>query len=129
MIARGQGAGGRLQGHGAIPAAGAGAEGQPAGVLACGPSQGAAAGVADAERLHDGVTAPLDRGEREARGTCADGRWDRCRRDSEGDGDGDRGCAVGPHCDPAIIGSGGKRTGCDADGYRASSHTITWRVR
>ena len=81
------------------------------------------------ERLRGGVTASLNRGEREARGTGADGRRDRCRRDGEGDGDGDRGCAVGPHCDPAIIGSGGKRTGCDTDGYRASSHTITWRVR
>ena len=71
MGARGQGAGSRLQSHGAIAAASAGAEGQPTGVLACGPIQGAAAGVADAERLRGGVTAPLDRGEREARGTRA----------------------------------------------------------
>ncbi len=45
------------------------------------------------ECLRGGVTAPLDGGEREARGTRADGRWHGCRRDSEGDGDGDRGVA------------------------------------
>ena len=63
------------------------AEGQPARILACGPMQGAAAGVVDAERLRGGVTALLDRGEREARGTGADGRWHGCSRDGEGDGD------------------------------------------
>ena len=52
-----------------VATTGAGAESQPARILACGPVQGAAAGVVDAERLHGGVTAPLDRGEREARGT------------------------------------------------------------
>ena len=89
MGARGQGAGSRLQSHGAIAGASAGAEGQPAGVLACGPVEGAAAGVADTERLRGGVTAPLNGGEREARGTGADGRWHGCRRDGEGDGDRD----------------------------------------
>ena len=58
--------------------------------------QGAAAGVADTERLRGGITAPLDRSEREARGSCADGRWHGCRRDGEGDGDRDRGrCSLG----------------------------------
>ena len=57
------------------------------------PIQGAATGVADAERLRGGVVAPLDRGEREARGTRADGWWYRCGRDGEGDGDRDGGCS------------------------------------
>ena len=75
----------------AIAGAGAGAEGQPARRFTGAPGQGAAAGVADAEGLRGGVDAALDGGEREARGTCADGRWDRCRRDGEGDGDRDGG--------------------------------------
>ena len=87
MGARGQGAGSRLQSHGAIAGASAGGEGQPAGVLACGPVEGA--GVAETERLRGGVATSLNGGEREARGTDADGRWDRCHRDGEGDGDRD----------------------------------------
>ena len=47
---------------------------QPSGVMTDAPVQGTAASVADAERLCGGVTAALDRGEREARGTRSDGQ-------------------------------------------------------
>ncbi len=108
MGARGQGAGSRLQSHGAIAGAGAGGEGQPAGVLACGPVQGAAAVLRMTERLRGGVAAPLDGGEREARGTDADGRWDRCRRDGEGDGDRDRGVTPVPPLRVTCAGMGAR---------------------
>ena len=92
------------------------------------PVQDAAASVADTERLIGGVTAPLDRGKREAHGARANGGWDRGRGDGEGDGDRDRWRPVGPQCDLASIGSGEKRAGCDADSRGASSRTRTWRV-
>ena len=74
MGARGQGAGSRLQSHGAIAGASAGGEGQPAGVLACGPVEGAAAGVAETERLRGGVAAPLTAVNARLVGLTADGR-------------------------------------------------------
>ena len=48
--------------------------------------KGAAAGIADDDRLRGGPTALLDRGEREARRARIDGGRDRCTRDSAGDG-------------------------------------------
>ena len=82
------------------------------GVLTGGPGQGAAAGVADAERLRGGVTAPLDRGERETRGARADGRRDRCGGDGEGDGDGDgRDAGASAEGDGASMGARGQGAG------------------
>ena len=120
MGAGGQGARRRLEAHRAIAGAGAGAESQPARILACGPMQGAAAGVVDAERLHGGVTALLDRGEREARGTGADGRWHGCSRDGEGDGNRDRGDpGAAAEDDGAGMGAGGQGARRRLEAHRA----------
>ena len=93
MAARGQGASSGLQRNRAIPRAGACTEGQPAHGLARAPSQGAAAGVADSERLIRRIGAALGGRKGESRRTRTDGGRDGCGGDGEGDGDRHGGCS------------------------------------
>ena len=91
IAAHGQGACRGRQSHAAIAGAARRRERQPRGVVAGGPGEGAAAGVADAEGLRCGVGAALGGSKGERGRTGADGGRHGGRGDGEGDGDGDGG--------------------------------------
>ena len=77
--------------------------------------------------MRGGVATPLNGGEREARGTDADGRWHGCHRDGEGDRDGDRGCPECAESNGLTIAAWGQGTshyiGCDHTGADAGGWT------
>ena len=77
--------------------------------------------------MRGGVVAALNRGEREAQGTRADGGRDRGRGEGEGDGDRDGGCSGCAESDGLTIAAwsqcADRHNGCDHTGASARGWT------